>query len=104
MQIHQDHNGVKTTVVEPGHVYNIGAGYTLCNLFFQNGPIKEVGVNGITNEALLAILQDRLAHLNGIFPCIENEEALGALMRASEALNRRTQNRINRGVEGKNLR
>ena len=27
---------------------------------FQNGPIKEVGTNGITHEALLAIIVDRL--------------------------------------------
>ena len=29
-------------------------------VYFQNGPIPEVGVNGVTNEALLAIVADRL--------------------------------------------
>ena len=28
-------------------------------ILFQNGPISEVGVNGVTNEALLAILPAR---------------------------------------------
>jgi len=31
-----------------------------CGIAFQNGPIKEFGVNGITQEALLAIVIDRL--------------------------------------------
>lgn len=31
-------------------------------ILFQNGPIKEVGVNGYTHEALLAILIDRMEH------------------------------------------
>ena len=29
-------------------------------ILFQNGPINEVGVNGVTHEALLAIVADRL--------------------------------------------
>lgn len=32
----------------------------LCAVNFQNGPIKEFGVNGVTQEALLAIVIDRL--------------------------------------------
>ena len=33
----------------------------LCLIEFQNGPVKEKGVNGIHNEDLIAIVIDRLA-------------------------------------------
>ena len=33
-------------------------------VLFQNGPIAEVGVNGVTHEALLAIVADRLRYFH----------------------------------------
>ena len=58
--------------------------------------------NGITNEALLAIVIDRLtAFQAGPFSCIENSEALVGLTRALRALQRRTSRRITQGTEGK---
>ena len=40
---------------------------------FQNGPIKEFGVNGVTQEALAAIIIDRLRSFqNGPFCCDDN--------------------------------
>ena len=59
---------------------------------FQNGDPATVGLNGITNEVLLAILRDRLE----IFQrspnaCPENAEALENLQRASHALGLRAQ-------------
>lgn len=70
-------------------------------VLFQNGPIKEFGVNGVTQEALLAIVIDRLRSFqNGPFMCDDNEEALGACTRALMCLQRRTKARIARGVEG----
>ena len=36
---------------------------TMLPVLFQNGPIKEAGVNGITQEVLLAIVEDRLIFL-----------------------------------------
>lgn len=68
---------------------------------FQNGPIKEVGVNGITHEALLAILIDRLRGFqSGAYACYENEAALMYLEHALAWLHRRTREREARGVEG----
>ena len=68
---------------------------------FQNGPIAEVGVNGITNEVLLAILIDRLQGFQkGDFACRENALALTKLEEGAHWLNHRTQARIARGVEG----
>lgn len=72
-----------------------------CEIFFQNGPIKEVGVNGITNEALLAIVEDRLAGFqSGPFACPENAAALGSVRDAMLFLAKRTAAREARGVEG----
>lgn len=68
---------------------------------FQKGPIKEVGVNGITHEILLAILIDRLEHFQaGPYACQENAEALSLLEGASFWLKERTRKRMARNVEG----
>jgi hypothetical protein len=68
---------------------------------FQNGPIGEVGVNGITHEVLLAILIDRMRSFqSGQFACRENALALTKLEEALMWLNRRTASRVSRGVEG----
>jgi hypothetical protein len=68
---------------------------------FQNGPINEVGVNGLTHEALLAILIDRMEGFQaGPYASGDNQEALDAMRRAQTALQRRTLARMARGVEG----
>jgi hypothetical protein len=70
-------------------------------ILFQNGPIKDFGVNGITQEALLAIVIDRLeAFQAGPFPSAENADALAHCQLALEALQTRTRKRLARGVEG----
>lgn len=72
-------------------------------LLFQNGPIKEAGVNGITQEALLAVVIDRLRSFqDGPFSCRENAIALTHCEEALMWLQRRTVERIKRGVEGTN--
>ncbi len=68
---------------------------------FQNGPIKECGVNGITQEALLAIVIDRLRSFQaGPYACDDNAVALDSCEDALSFLQRRTKARIARGVEG----
>ena len=68
---------------------------------FQNGPINEVGVNGITETALLAILIDRLrCFQSGPYACEENGTALFHLLHAQASLHSRTLARMSRGVEG----
>lgn len=70
---------------------------------FQNGPIKENGVNGITQEALLAVVADRLRSFQaGPFSCRENAVALTHIETAQLWLHKRTLERIQRGVEGTN--
>lgn len=43
---------------------------------FQNGPITEVGVNGVTNEDLLEMVIKRLGQMNKVSPARENSIAL----------------------------
>jgi len=75
----------------------------LAKILFQNGPIKEFGVNGLTHETLLAIVIDRLRSFQeGPFKCRENEIALTHIEEALMWLQRRTVARIKRGVEGTN--
>ena len=77
----------------------------MCNVSFQNGPILESGVNGISNEALLAIVEDRLAGFqSGQFACRENAIALTKIQEAMMWLQKRTRDRMSRGVEGTNVK
>ena len=70
-------------------------------ILFQNGPINEVGVNGLTHEALLAIVADRLRSFNnGPFKCKANACALTHIEEAQHWLQQRTIERMRRGVEG----
>ncbi len=70
-------------------------------LTFQNGPIKEVGTNGLTQEVLLAIVVDRLRSFqSGPYACRENALALTKIEEAVHWLHSRTRARVARGVEG----
>jgi hypothetical protein len=97
-----------TVLDEPGsgganHEYLISAD-SLDNpvrIYFQNGPIKEAGVNGITHEALLAVIIDRLKSFQaGPYSSDLNAEALKHCKAALLALQVRTYERMKRGVEG----
>lgn len=69
---------------------------------FQDGPVSEVGVNGVSNEALLAVVIDRLkAFQAGPYDCRENLIALTKLQEGMRWLHQRTRARMERGVEGK---
>lgn len=71
------------------------------DIVFQNGPIAEAGVNGLTHEVLLAIVADRLRSFQGgPFSCRENALALTKIEEAQHWLQHRTLARMRRGVEG----
>lgn len=73
-------------------------------ILFQNGPIEEYGVNGITQEAIIAICIDRLRSFQaGPFSCRENAIAMTHLENALMWLQKRTLERMRRGVEGKSI-
>ena len=96
-----------TTLDEPGagganHAYLCGyQGHNMGAIKFQNGPIKEAGVNGLTHEVLLAIVADRLRSFQaGPFACKANACALTHIEEAMHWLQQRTLERMRRGVEG----
>lgn len=102
-----------TVLDEPGqggacHKYAISNGpqYVedrIALISFQDGPIKEFGVNGLSGEVLVAILIDRLRCFQlGQYSCRENAIALTHLEEALFWLQKRTSDRIKRGVEGTN--
>lgn len=78
-----------------------GSTVALGSIHFQDGPIGEVGLNGISHEALLAVVLDRLrCFQSSEYVCHENKMAQFHLTRALEELHARTRRRIARGVEG----
>lgn len=98
---------------EPGagganHRYNIDGPDSLYSatsfrveIMFQKGPIQEAGVNGISQEALLAVVIDRLRSFQaGQYSCRENAIALTKCEEALMWLQKRTRDRMARGVEG----
>lgn len=101
---------LKITVLdEPGHggacheykVSHPDMGHLVIS--FQNGPINTEGngVNGLTQEVLLAIVADRLRGFqSGPYACKANACALTHIEEAQHWLQQRTLERMRRGVEG----
>lgn len=77
--------------------------YARTLILFQNGPVKEAGFNGLSQEALLAIVIDRLRSFQaGPFSTKENAVALTHIETGLLWLQKRTRDRMARGVEGTN--
>lgn len=75
----------------------------LAKIHFQEGPIKENGVNGVANEDLLVMVIRRLQGFqDSPYSCRENAMAIIKLEEALLWLRKRTMGRENRGVEGTN--
>jgi hypothetical protein len=78
--------------------------HVLCCISFQNGPVLEAGINGITQEALITVCIDRLrCFQSGDFACDDNLDALTHLEAALTCLQKRTRDRLSRGVEGRSV-
>ena len=83
------------------HILGGKRGLSMQSIQFQDGAIKEVGVNGITHEALLTVIKDRLiCFQEGPYACPENETALKLVNDTLAVLHKRTKLRDERGVEG----
>ena len=79
--------------------------YLVGTVHFQEGPIKEAGVNGVCNEDLIAMVITRLEHFNeSPFRCRENSMAITKLEEALLWLRKRTMGREQRGVEGTHVK
>ena len=75
-------------------------GKQLADIHFQEGIISQ-GVNGVTNEDLLAMAICRLEHFQeSPYKCRENAIAITKLQEALMWLEKRTQDRVKRSVEG----
>ena len=91
------------TETNPSEPFNdrYGQPATHTTILFQNGPINESGVNGVTHEVLLAIVADRLRSFQkGPYSCKANACALTHIEEAQHWLQQRTIERMRRGVEG----
>jgi hypothetical protein len=75
----------------------------LLEIHFQEGPIKEKGVNGIFNEDLIAMVVRRLEGFQQTeFKCRENAMAITKLEEAMMWLRKRTVGREKKGIIGTN--
>ena len=75
-------------------------GYANSYIHFQEGPVRENGVNGITEAALLAILIDRYEGFqSGPYACATNAIVLLQLREALANMHARTRERMARNVE-----
>lgn len=84
-----------------GYVIELSMGNTI-PIMFQDGPVPQYGINGATNEVLLAIVIDRLKSFQqGPCPSVHNVFAITSCEDALRSLRMRTAERVARGVEGK---
>lgn len=78
-----------------------GDNLNACVLLMQNGVIPEVGLNGITAEDLLRVVEEvYVCFQEGQFACQENEEVLQHVRAALGALAKRLNRRKDEGTEG----
>lgn len=102
-------------VITPGHRYELEnfenkdkVGQVL--QFIEKVPVAEGSAelrtvnDGTTNEELLRVLIDRMNSLQAKFPCRENAIAVTHFETGLLWLEKRTADRIKRGVEGKHTK
>lgn len=83
------------------YIINDKKSQVLGTINFQDGAIKESGVNGVMDENLLSILIDRLKGFqSGPYQCAENAVALSKCQSALVMLKDRTKKREVVGKEG----
>lgn len=68
----------------------------------QDGPIKEVGINGVQIDAVIEWAKAKIEGFNKAFPCRENSLIITKLDEALLWSLKRKMDREARGVEGRN--
>lgn len=103
-------------VIVPGHRYvannfeNTDGGQTIQFIHKKPRDSDEqmtelyTVADGTTNEEMLKVLIDRMNFLQNAFPCRENAIVITKLEESLMWLNKRTEDRKKRGVEGKQLK
>lgn len=69
--------------------------------FYEKNEDGSTKTNGTTLEEMLRVSIERLQDLNNRFGCRENSIAITKMQEALMWLNKRTEDRKDRGVEGK---
>lgn len=87
-------------VIKEGHEYRLNNDVGCQTLRFVEGPQDARIEDGTTTEEVIEALIDRLTFLNEKFPSPYNLTAIDGLKGAIVALNERTAERVERGVEG----
>lgn len=105
---YSDHNGIEAVTASASELIGVqyfiehkseSGGY-ITTIEFQNGNPADVGINGATNEVMLAILIHRLTLQNAKCPSAYNVKAIECMVQALAALGERVIDRQNRGVTG----
>lgn len=97
----ENHSEQKYNAPHHFTVKDVTTGKVISSIDFQEGPIKEVGINGIHNEdAILMVITRLCAFQETDYACNENEMAIKKLEEALMWLRKRTQDREARNVEG----
>lgn len=100
-------------VIVPGHRYEVASFENTNDQVIdfihkqpkENAPGEFVTLcDGTTNEELLRVLINRTEFLNSQFPCRENSIAITKMQEALMWFEKRTTDRIARGVEGKHIK
>ena len=109
-EINPTNREIKLFAVDPRGPFGANFHYRLglttgdtTDIVFQNGPVEPngIGVNGLTNEALLAVVLDRLQGFQtGEHRCRENAMAVTKIEETLHWLRHRSEARVERGVEG----
>ena len=71
------------------------------NIQWQDGTIREVGRNGVQVAEALEVVLNQLKGYQTQFPCKENAISITKIEEAILWQEKRTSDRIKRGVEGK---
>lgn len=108
MHVYTDSNGcvliATELVLNPKtglpNLYEFAHGGTVTHLKFQNGSPKEMGVNGVSNEAVIAAVLHHLKGQDKAVPSRESKKAIEHLTKALDLLESRVVKRIERGVNG----
>ena len=102
-------DGFKVGHLSPEHVVSEEQPYIIINhninsigFIIQNGPIKEVGINGCQVQTIIAAAKTIIEGLNKNFPCRENAMVITKLDEALLWSLKRTMDREQRNVEGLN--
>ena len=86
---------------KPSFILQVGSRVTFK---LQNGPIKQVGVNGCQIDDVIKWAREFIQKAESRVPHIQNRGALKGLKNALYCLNLRTRDRERRGVEGYDIK